>query len=156
MARPSLLPRPMLPRCPQCQFRLYPFAFRFHVDSFSRKPGHARLHLINCFCPSRLFNPASAACARLFCRSCNALSRHASDASRPPRRTPRGLRAPPLFGWCPHRSSPRKRLHFVARLPFFARGPCEAFPSRLLPKLCVFYRRGPLPQRNGIKRGLCY
>ena len=63
-------------------------------------------------------NSASAACAGLLCRSCNALSTHATVSLRPPRRTRRELRALPLFGWCPHRSSPRKHLDFVARLPF--------------------------------------
>ena len=60
MTRPSLLSRPMLPRCPQHQLRLQLFVFRLHVDTFSRKPElilrrHARLHLGNGFAASRLF-----------------------------------------------------------------------------------------------------
>ena len=39
-------------------------------------------------------NSASAACARLLCRSCNALSMHATDASRPSRRTCRWTTQP--------------------------------------------------------------
>ena len=79
---------------------------------------------------------ASAACARLLCRPCNVLSMHV-DASRPPRRSHRGLRAPPLFGWCPHRSSARKRLYFVACLSFMPVAHAELFQGRLFPKLCV-------------------
>ena len=67
---------------------------------------------------SRLFNSSSAACARLFRRSCNTLFMHATEASRPPRRTRCRLRSPPLFRWCLHWSPLRKRLDFVARLPF--------------------------------------
>ena len=72
-------------------------------------------------------NSASAASARLLCLFCNALSMLATDASRPPRRTRRRLRAPPRFGWCPHRSSPRKRLDFVARLRFLPVAHTELF-----------------------------
>ena len=92
----------------------------------------------NVFAPSRLFNSASAACSRLLCRSCNTLSMHATDASRPPPRTRRGLRAPPLFGWCPHRPSPRKRLDFVARLPFFPVARAKLFHRLYFPHHAFF------------------
>ena len=41
---------------------------------------------------------------------------------------PRGLRAPPLFGWCRHRSYPRQRLHFVSRPPFLPVAHAKLFP----------------------------
>ena len=41
---------------------------------------------------------------------------------------PRGLHAPPLFGWCRYRSSPRKRLFFVSRLPFLPVAHAKLFP----------------------------
>ena len=90
------------------------------------------------FAPSRLFNSASAACARLLCRSCNALSMHATDVSRPPRRTRRGPRASPLFGLCLHRSSPRKRLDFVARLPFLLVAQAKLFQRIYFPHDAFF------------------
>ena len=121
MARPSLLPRPMLPRsrsansaCSLPSSAVMLTALAASLSSCSDDTLASISETV--FATSRLFN--SAACDRLLCRSCNALSMHATDASRPPRRTRRGLRAPPLFGWFPHRSSPRKHLDFVARLPF--------------------------------------
>ena len=45
---------------------------------------------------------------------------------------PRELRAPRFFGWCPHRSSPRRRLDFVARLLFL-----PVVHAKLLP--CVYF-----------------
>ena len=55
--------------------------------------------------------PASDACARLWSRSCSSLSRHASNTSRPPRRTA---------------SSPHRSLDVVATAPILVSG-CISF-----------------------------
>ena len=63
---------------------------------------------------------------------------HATDGLRPPRRTRRGLRARPLFGWCPRRSSPRTRLDFVARLPFLLVAHAELLQGVYFPSYAFF------------------
>ena len=58
-------------------------------------------------------------CMLSLSRSCNALSRHASDTSRPPRRTASsGAARPAALRMVSPPRLPRKRLHFVSRLFF--------------------------------------
>ena len=89
MARPSLLPRPMLPRsrsansaCSLPSSAVMLTALAASLSSCSDDTLASISETV--FAPSRLFNSASAACSRLLCRSYNALSMHATDASRLP------------------------------------------------------------------------